>query len=125
MRILGKLSVGWLLAMAVAYVPAAMAQPTVAMTDSLQFQPSSIEVPVGTTVTWNNTSSVVHTVTADPSKANDPSHVKLPQGAQPFDSGIIQPGSQFSHTFTTPGEYKYFCIPHESAGMIGTVTVTQ
>lgn len=99
--------------------------PTVSATNDLRFQPGTLEVPAGTTVTWRNTSDVAHTVTADPSKASDPSHVQLPQGAQPFDSGLIQPGQSFSHTFSTPGEYKYFCIPHESAGMIATVTVTE
>jgi plastocyanin len=125
MRVQRKFALSWLLALVAAiYLPAAAAQ-TVTMTDSLKFQPSQIEVPVGTTVTWNNTSSVVHTVTADPSKANDPAHVKLPEGAETFDSGMIQPGGSFSHTFETPGEYRYFCIPHEGVGMIGTVTVTE
>jgi plastocyanin len=124
-RVQRKFALAWLLALVAAiYLPAAAAQ-TVTMTDSLKFQPSQIEVPVGTTVTWNNTSSVVHTVTADPSKANDPAHVKLPEGAETFDSGMIQPGGSFSHTFETPGEYRYFCIPHEGVGMIGTVTVTE
>jgi hypothetical protein len=30
----------------------------------------------------------------------------------------------FSFTFEEPGTYDYFCIPHESMGMIGSVTVT-
>jgi plastocyanin len=33
-------------------------------------------------------------------------------------------GQAFSHTFTTPGPYKYFCIPHEPLGMVATITVT-
>jgi plastocyanin len=28
------------------------------------------------------------------------------------------------HTFDVPGTYQYFCIPHEMAGMTGTVVVT-
>jgi hypothetical protein len=43
-----------------------------------------------------------------------------------WDSGMIEGGSggTFSFTFEEPGTYDYFCIPHESLGMIGSVTVT-
>ena len=43
-----------------------------------------------------------------------------------WDSGMIEGGSggTFSFTFEEPGTYDYFCIPHESMGMIGSVTVT-
>jgi hypothetical protein len=39
---------------------------------------------------------------------------------------MIEGGSRgtFSFTFEEPGTYDYFCIPHESLGMIGSVTVT-
>jgi hypothetical protein len=41
-----------------------------------------------------------------------------------WDSGMIEGGSggTFSFTFEEPGTYDYFCIPHESMGMIGSVT---
>lgn len=32
-------------------------------------------------------------------------------------------GGKFTKTFDVPGEYYYFCIPHESLGMLGTVIV--
>ncbi|QLG64062.1 plastocyanin/azurin family copper-binding protein [Halorarum salinum] len=32
-------------------------------------------------------------------------------------------GETYEHTFEVEGEYGYFCIPHEGAGMVGTVTV--
>lgn len=105
--------------MARADAPAA----TVTMTDQNRFDPSSVTIKVGQTVLWNNTSALTHTVTADPARAADPADVKLPPGAQPFDSGRLRPGTQFSHTFTTPGVYKYFCIPHERKGMVAFVTV--
>jgi plastocyanin len=72
------------------------------------FQPASIEVPAGSTVTWTNTGAVTHTVTAD-------------DGA--FDSGQLKPGTSFSQTFTTPGTYTYHCEIHPQ--MTGTVVVTQ
>jgi len=95
----------------------------VGMTNQLRYTPEEVTVTVGQTVVWTNTSSMSHTVTADPARAKDPSHVRLPEGAQPFDSGDMPPGATFRHTFEVPGEYVYFCIPHEAAGMVGRVNV--
>ncbi len=89
----------------------------------LKFDPEQVTITQGGTVKWENTSQIVHTVTADPELANVPSSVKLPEGAETFNSGSMAAGETFSHTFDVPGEYRYFCIPHESAGMIGTVIV--
>ena len=100
--------------------------PQVTMTDQLVFQPGTVQVKAGGTVTWRNDSVLTHTVTADPKLALDPQNsVQLPQGAQPFNSGELGPGATWSHTFDVPGTYKYFCIPHETAGMTGNVEVTK
>lgn len=82
---------------------------------SQSFTPSSIEVEVGTTVTWTNGSSVTHTVTSGTDGDHDGK----------FDSGNISPGSQFSYTFNEVGTYPYFCVPHLNLGMTGTVTVVE
>ena len=34
-------------------------------------------------------------------------------------------GGTYEYTFDTEGTFDYFCIPHESAGMTGTVSVKQ
>jgi plastocyanin len=36
---------------------------------------------------------------------------------------LIQSGDTFDVTFEQPGTYEYYCIPHESAGMKGTIVV--
>jgi plastocyanin len=96
----------------------------VEMTNQLTFSPSSVTIQVGDSVTWRNTSQLAHTSTCDASKANDPeASVRLPAGAEPWDSGILTPGGEFSHTFETAGTYRYFCIPHESV-MVGQIIVT-
>lgn len=95
----------------------------VEMTNALRFQPATVEITVGETVEWRNFSNVPHTVTADPAAAGNPSFVTLPAGAQPFDSGLIGAGGTFSRTFDVAGRYDYFCIPHQSLGMRGTVIV--
>lgn len=91
----------------------------------LQFVPRLITIKIGQTVTWKNTSEVLHTVTADPRLAQNPNHVQLPQGVQPFNSGDMPPGATFRYTFRIPGRYQYFCIPHESLGMIAKVQVQE
>ncbi|HLT46226.1 MAG TPA: plastocyanin/azurin family copper-binding protein [Rubricoccaceae bacterium] len=97
--------------------------PVVTMSNTLGFEPNTVRIKAGETVRWRNTSALVHTVTVDPAKAVDASWVQLPRGAEPFDSGDIAPGDEFSHTFTVAGTYKYFCVPHAAAGMVGFVVV--
>jgi plastocyanin len=96
----------------------------VKMTGQNTFDAATITVPAGTTVTWLNDGTVPQSATFDPSKATNKADGAQPQGAQPFDSGLVQPGQSWSHSFTTPGTYRYFCIPNEGLGMTGTVVVT-
>lgn len=79
--------------------------PTVTIAN-LAFDPAQITIQPGATVVWTNDDSVPHTVTA-----ND--------GA--FDSGIFDPGANFSWTFDQPGSFAYACQLHPQ--MQGTVTV--
>ncbi|MFU8813835.1 MAG: c-type cytochrome [Pseudomonadales bacterium] len=76
-------------------------------------------------MTWENTSSVVHTVTADPDLAVDAENVELPDGAETFHSGNVEPGASFTREFAVPGRYRYFCVPHESAGMVAELIVRE
>jgi plastocyanin len=96
---------------------------TVEMLDQLKFDPAELTVKAGDTVTWKNTGSMPHTTTCDPSKALDKNHIKQPDGGDTWDSGILNGGQSYSHTFVVPGDYQYICIPHEAANMIGKVTV--
>ncbi len=87
------------------------------------FVPAELEVRAGQTVEWRNTSLFTHTATCDPAKAKDRSHVALPAGAETFDSGRIAAGEIWRRSFTTPGTYRYVCLPHEDEGMLGTLIV--
>jgi plastocyanin len=95
----------------------------VEMNDRLTFAPRKIEVAAGVEITWTNAGKVGHTVTADKSKAADPSLVSIPAGTKAWDSGLVNEGQSFSRKFDKPGNYRYICIPHEGAGMVGTVVV--
>lgn len=70
------------------------------------FNPTSLTVKAGTTVTWVNKDSTTHTVISD-------------NGA--FPSGDLNPGSNYTYTFNKTGTYPYHCSIHPS--MTGTVTV--
>jgi plastocyanin len=100
---------------------------TVEMTDQFRFMPEEVTLAVGQAVTWVNASAIPHTSTDDPAKnpvaQAHPEYAQLPAGAEPWDSDLLQPGQSFTHTFTVPGTYAYFCIPHVLSGMRGTITV--
>ena len=103
---------------------AVAASTTVNMTDDFKFDPAAITIAKGATVTWKGPGTQPHTVTFDPAKAMNKSHIVLPSGVAPFDSGILNPGQSYSHIFTVAGDYSYICIPHEAMGMIGTIKVS-
>jgi plastocyanin len=100
------------------------------MLNGHKFSPVDFTVKAGETITFSNASTEFHTVTAYQDS--------LPEGAAYFSSGgatseeeargnvsagLIKAGDTFTLTLSTPGTYKYFCIPHESAGMKGTIVV--
>jgi plastocyanin len=87
------------------------------------YVPAKVTIKAGDTVKWTNTGKSLHSVTLVPSDAQNPADASEPKGAKTFDSGFMPPGATFSHTFTIPGTYKYFCVPHEKAGMVGEVVV--
>ena len=84
--------------------PASVRRTTIKNISYLQ---PRITVSVGTTVEWTNGDPLPHTVTA-----NDRS----------FNSGLIQPGKTFRHTFTKAGTFNYYCVPHPF--MKGVIVVT-
>lgn len=103
------------------------------MTDELAFDPAELPAKPGQTVIWENVGSVEHTVTAYEDR--------IPDGAAYFasggfeseqaardaypDKGGIAGGESFEHVFETTGTFEYFCIPHEGAGMKGTIEVAE
>ena len=102
---------------------------------AVAFDPREVTVAVGDTVVWANTSSRGHTVTAYDSGVPDDAEFFASGG---YDStqaardafgselgGLIESGDSWSHTFETPGEHEYLCIPHEASGMVGSVVVKE
>jgi plastocyanin len=61
----------------------------------------------------------VHTVTAyHPANRRD---LAIPDGAEPFDSGTLQAGDEWTLRLTAAGEYNYYCRPHERMGHTGRI----
>jgi plastocyanin len=87
------------------------------------FRPQHLTVRVGATIKWINSGETVHTVTADPEQAPDPSWVQMPPGSEVMDSGYMNVGDSYTYEFKVPGVYKYFCLTHEQEGMRGEVDV--
>jgi amicyanin len=73
--------------------------------DNFTFNPQTITVKAGTTVTWTNEDDIPHTVVAT---------------AKAFKSKVLDSNDTFSLTFTTPGSYEYFCSlhPHMKASIV-------
>jgi plastocyanin len=71
------------------------------------FNPATLQVKVGTTVTWTNNEPAPHTITS----------------ANFVGSGTLAQGQTFNYTFTQAGDYEYFCSIHPS--MRGKVQVSE
>jgi plastocyanin len=74
--------------------------------DNLAFEPATLNISTGTTVTWANNDSAAHTITARDNT---------------FKSGTLSPGGSFSFTFNEKGTFEYYCTIHPS--MTGKIIV--
>jgi plastocyanin len=82
-----------------------VATTEVAMVKSYRFDPKTIEIETGRTVTWRNDDNFTHTVQVD--------------GQQDHQ---VEPGDSVSIRFDKPGTYHYVCRLH-SRDMDGDVIV--
>jgi plastocyanin len=78
-------------------VTAAAPAPHDLSIEHFKFLPPTLTVMPGTTVTWVNHDEETHTVTS---------------GTGVFASAGLDHDEKFSHTFTAPGTYTYFCALH-------------
>jgi plastocyanin len=70
------------------------------------YRPDAITVPAGTTVRFVNDDTDIHTVTARDNA---------------YDSGLMFQNQAWTYTYSTPGTYEYYCLPHP--WMVGTIEV--
>jgi amicyanin len=86
-----------LFAIAMMSVASAQAADVAVKIDNFTFSPDSVEIAVGTTVTWTNEDDIPHAVAAS---------------ERQFKSHALDTGDSFSFTFTQAGTYDYFCSLH-------------
>ena len=89
----------------------APADGTAVVISDFAFDPETVEVAAGDTVTWTNDDGVAHTVTAGSSGA----------ATDDFDEAI-DAGESAEITFDEAGTYDYFCAIHPT--MTGEVVVS-
>lgn len=75
-----------------------------------EFTPADLTIAPNTLVRWVNTTGTRHTVTPD-------GHDEW------VDTDLPDMGATFEHVFRTEGSFPYYCTPHRSLGMVGSVTV--
>jgi amicyanin len=95
---------GLVMLLAVPHAFAADAQIKIA---NFTFDPPTLTIKAGTTVTWINADDIPHVVSEKDGK---------------FRSGALDTDDSFSQSFTTAGTIEYFCAIHPH--MTGKIIVT-
>jgi plastocyanin len=78
-------------------------------------------IPVGTTVHWF-WSSTGHNVISGVDGVPDGTFCS-PDNSACSTAPTSQAGATFQYTFTRAGTFRYYCTPHVSDGMKGTIVV--
>ncbi len=85
------------------------------------YKPHIVWIEPGGTVTWRLESGSHDAVAYHP---NNDKPLRMPEAADPWQTELLtEAGATGEHTFETEGVYNYYCTPHESLGMVGTVIV--
>jgi len=100
-------AVGSVLAGSVLFAKAQTAAAAAVGIDNFTFNPQTVTVKAGTTVTWTNKDDIPHGIAATNNAFKR--------------SPALDTDDSFSFTFTTPGTYQYFCYVHPH--MTGTIVV--
>jgi len=77
------------------------------------FTPADISINVNDTVSWQWQGTRNHNVVSGTNCTP----------TDPLNSGAATVNITYNYTFTTAGVYPYYCLPHCTIGMVGTVTV--
>mmetsp|Transcript_537 Transcript_537/g.706 ORF Transcript_537/g.706 Transcript_537/m.706 type:complete len:151 (-) Transcript_537:85-537(-) len=86
---------------------------------ALVFEPATATVAAGEKITFVNNRGFPHNVVFD----EDAIPAGVDADAISHEDYLNGPGDEVSNTFDTPGEYGYYCEPHQGAGMVGKIIV--
>ena len=82
--------------------------------NTLKLDPQEITITTGDTIKWTNIDNRKHNLASLPgSGTSDELEI----------FSVMEPGDVYSHKFSTPGEYPYFCFIHNQ--MTGHITVAK
>jgi len=85
----------------------------------LVFEPATVTINKGESVTWKNNAGFPHNIMFDEDE--------IPAGANADklsnEDYLNAPGETVTRTFDVSGSYSYYCEPHQGAGMQGKVIV--
>ena len=84
----------------------AIGNPNEIVIENFSFEPATLTIKAGTTVTWVNHDDEPHTATATDKR---------------FNSKTLDNGDRFSQEFNAPGVYNYYCALHPK--MTGKIIV--
>lgn len=106
-------------------IPNGAANPNFDTPATEWFSPSVVTIQSGDTITWINKDKEIHNITSGNGITRlqfvTTRSVGAPDGL--FSSNPFKPGQSWSHTFTKPGIYHYFCSIHP--WMNGAIVVSQ
>ena len=77
----------------------------------LAFEPSTVNLSAGDSIKFVNNKLAPHNAVFE--GHDELSHADL----------AFAPGESWTETFSTAGNYDFYCEPHRGAGMVGTVVV--
>ena|SRR6516225_6253091 len=100
-------AVGTVLAGGVLLAQAQSPKAAAVSIDNFTFNPPTLTVKAGTTVTWTNKDDIPHGIAAT--------------GNAFARSSALDTDDHYAFTFATPGTYQYFCYIHPH--MTGTIVV--
>lgn len=102
---------------------------------AVAFEPAELQISAGDTVAWVHEAGEAHTVTAYEdgvpggatywASGGYENESAAREGWEDERRGGVGEGRAYVHTFETAGTHRYCCLPHEPAGMVGTVVVEE
>jgi len=99
---------------------------------AVAFEPEELTIQQGDTVAWKHAAGEPHNVVAYEGEIPEDAEYWASGGFENEEAaregweegkGAVQSGQSYVHTFEATGTHEYFCVPHEAAGMVGSITV--
>lgn len=98
-------------------VPSAQGAVDTVFASGFTFSPNAVTITVGDTILWKQVSGS-HTTTSGTGPGD-------PEAGLLWNKSLTSASPEYQRQFNTSGSYPFYCIPHVSFGMTGTITVEE